>query len=502
MNGNGRPRIDYTAKDYVSLRDAMLELAREKLPTWTDHSPNDLGVLLVELFAYMGDVMLYYQDRIANESYLGTAVERRSVVNLLRLIGYELRPPVPASADLTLLFAADAAGTATIDTGAQFESDAQVTAEPIPFQYVRETLTVDLDLLPIQVHTDGQSYKVFATLPVIQVDNLVTNEVIGSSDGTPGQWFPLSGVPLIEEGLEVTVDEGAGPRAWERRPSLLQSNDDDQHYQVRRDENDVAWIGFGDDRYGKIPRRGRNNIVASYRIGGGENGNVPALSISQAVTAIDGLELVFNAGPAVGGAEAEPSEEAAQRGPQLFRAMDRAVTAADYEAHARNFGVAKARARSAGWNRIDLFVAPAGGGLPSDTLKEDLRAYFESRRMLTSILEIQDPTYVSVYVEGILEVEPYYYSQQVQERVENAVAGLLAFENVGFEARLYLSKVYEAVEAIEGVRAVFITRFATDSSLSDLPPDGTLRFGWNEIPHPGHARGILLTQVTGGRHVA
>ena len=80
-NGFSRPSIDYTNRDYNSLLEAMLALASEKLPEWTDHSPNDFGVVLLELFAYMGDIQLYYQDRIANESFLETAAERRSVVN-------------------------------------------------------------------------------------------------------------------------------------------------------------------------------------------------------------------------------------------------------------------------------------------------------------------------------------------------------------------------------------------------------------------------------------
>src|SRR5512139_251126 len=98
------PRIDYTGKDYESLRQAMIDLASEKLPDWTDRSPNDLGVVLVELFAYMGDMLMYYQDRIANEGYLDTAVEPRSIANLLRLIGYKMRPVRPATAGLVLTY--------------------------------------------------------------------------------------------------------------------------------------------------------------------------------------------------------------------------------------------------------------------------------------------------------------------------------------------------------------------------------------------------------------
>jgi len=93
---------DYTNRDYASLLASMLDLADLKLPEWTDRSENDLGRLLVELFAYVGDELLYYQDRIANEAFLTTAVERRSVIDLLSLIGYTLATPSPASAKLII----------------------------------------------------------------------------------------------------------------------------------------------------------------------------------------------------------------------------------------------------------------------------------------------------------------------------------------------------------------------------------------------------------------
>ena len=71
--------------------------------------------------------------------------------------------------------------------------------------------------------------------------------------------------------------------------------------------------------------------------------------------------------------------------------------------------------------------------------------------MLTSIPEFLDPLYVPVMVEGTLEVEPYYFTEQVREQVQNAVRSLLAFEKVDFGELLYLSKVYEAVESTPGV---------------------------------------------------
>src|SRR5437764_3497104 len=96
--------IDYTNLGYDAMREAMLDLARRSLPEWTDLSESDLGVLLLELFAYACDVTLYYQTRIAANLMPGTADEPEALVQLLRLIGYELRPPAPASANLCLAF--------------------------------------------------------------------------------------------------------------------------------------------------------------------------------------------------------------------------------------------------------------------------------------------------------------------------------------------------------------------------------------------------------------
>jgi hypothetical protein len=181
--------------------------------------------------------------------------------------------------------------------------------------------------------------------------------------------------------------------------------------------------------------------------------------------------------------------------------MGRAVTAADYESHALQFGVGKARARAAGWNRIELYVAPAGGGHPTDTLKDDLAAYFESRRILTSLLDIKDPEYIAVDVRGILVVEPYVFRQQVVTAVHEAVKGLLAFDAVDFEDTLYLSKVYEAIEAVDGVHAVTVTRFQlADVPLPDIADKGKLEFKWQEIPIATYDTGIAFGagDVTGG----
>ncbi|MDY7088323.1 MAG: putative baseplate assembly protein [Actinomycetota bacterium] len=102
-----RPIVDYLTKDYDGFREGMLGQIPQLLPAWTDRGENDFGVVLVELFAYVADILSYYQDRVANEAFLATATQRRSVTELLRLIGYQIDPGLAASAYLHIDVAAD-----------------------------------------------------------------------------------------------------------------------------------------------------------------------------------------------------------------------------------------------------------------------------------------------------------------------------------------------------------------------------------------------------------
>jgi hypothetical protein len=474
------PAIDYTDKDFASLRRALLELARYRLPEWTDRSPADLGVLLVDLMAYAGDVVLYYQDRIASESFLHTATERRSVLHLLRLIGYELGGPAVASAGLTLVFREDGA---TIPSGAQF-----ATADGQAFEYLGPALTVagrDYDGLPVR---HGRS---------------VAPTVLGASTGEPGQAFALPESPAIADSIDIDVDEGAGFVRWERREHLL-GGGDAREFAVRLDETGAASVVFGDGVFGRVPT---GIVRAAYRVGGGVIGNVGANTIVQARTSIAGLDAVTNPAPASGGAEAETIEHAVRFGPLAFRSGERAVTEADFVALAhRAGGVAKVRARSRGWNRIDLYVAPEGpvAAPAPDDLKRRLVAFFAERRMVGTEVFIKDPDVVEIDIAVAVLSEHNHDPAAVRARAEAAVRDLLAFANVDFARPLYLSKVYEAVEALPGVFAATVTRFrrrgvqppplpqleglpeeVLRSLRGEIPPEGRIDIGEFELPAAG-----------------
>ncbi|GAB7186591.1 phage baseplate assembly protein J [Kitasatospora sp. Ki12] len=94
--------IDYTARDYESLRRLVLDRMSLTTPGWTERHLPDLGITLVELLAYTADQLSYQQDAVATEAYLDTARRRVSVRRHVRLIDYAVHEGCNARAFVTL----------------------------------------------------------------------------------------------------------------------------------------------------------------------------------------------------------------------------------------------------------------------------------------------------------------------------------------------------------------------------------------------------------------
>lgn len=473
------PRIDYTDKDYSSLRRAMLEFAELRLPEWTDRSQADFGMLMVDLFAYVGDVVLYYQDRIANELVLDHATERRSIINLLRLIGYELAAPTAATADLDLELD-PAVPLVTIPKGTVFTS---AGPSEQTFEYLEPTLTIDLASDQVERPPTGVVGPVrYRGLPVHHGETVPTL-VFGSSTGEPNQAFPLLHRGVIVDTIFLEVDEGAGWVRWDRRDTLLHdygpdgrirlSAPDARHYYVRVDEALVSYVHFGDGELGMVPPRGVNNIRATYRVGGGASGNVPPGTIKVLPNpAVVGLEAVTNPAGAVGGADAEANSHAVRFGPRAFRSRERAVTVSDHEAMAHKAGgVAKAKALCRTWNTIDLFVAPDGTAVAPvpETLRRRLLAFFEDRRMAGTSVRVLDAVPVPIDLTIEVGYDERFRPDAVRQAVVAAVTDELSFARVDFGQSVYLGVIHNVVEDVAGVRLVRIRRFMrTDAATPDI----------------------------------
>jgi len=101
-NPPGKAQIAYRIGDFASFRAAMLErlvsadlfsdCPLNPFRDWRDRGGTDYATIFLELWAYVGDVLTFYQERIANEAFVQTATQRDSVLRLARLVEYRPRP--------------------------------------------------------------------------------------------------------------------------------------------------------------------------------------------------------------------------------------------------------------------------------------------------------------------------------------------------------------------------------------------------------------------------
>ncbi|HEU4888309.1 MAG TPA: hypothetical protein VFV49_10505, partial [Thermoanaerobaculia bacterium] len=97
-----RPSINYLAKDYASFRQLILDRLALLMPEWRERHVPDIGIAIVEVLAYVGDYLSYYQDAVATEAYLDTARQRISVRRHARLVDYLMHDGCNARAFLFL----------------------------------------------------------------------------------------------------------------------------------------------------------------------------------------------------------------------------------------------------------------------------------------------------------------------------------------------------------------------------------------------------------------
>src|SRR6478735_4467436 len=103
---------DITDLDFDALRLRLIALAQSGFPEWTDFSVPSFGTTLLEMMAFVGDVITAKLDNHVLESRLSTATQRRSVIAHTRTLGYRLRGASAATAEL--VFSLDAPALADV----------------------------------------------------------------------------------------------------------------------------------------------------------------------------------------------------------------------------------------------------------------------------------------------------------------------------------------------------------------------------------------------------
>jgi hypothetical protein len=133
-------RVGTHARFLESMLAALSDARRPALRNLNTRDPEDFSIALLDAWASVGDVLTFYQERIANESYLRTATERLSVAELVRALGYELQPGVAAATSLafTLDTAPGSPGEVTIPAGTKAQSIPGPGEKPQTFETIED----------------------------------------------------------------------------------------------------------------------------------------------------------------------------------------------------------------------------------------------------------------------------------------------------------------------------------------------------------------------------
>lgn len=418
--------VDYTTKDFDSIRARLFQLIRSVFPAWTDESVANFGNILVELFAFVGDVLTFYMDNHGRESRITTARLRRSLLALCKLTGYQPAGATAATVDVVLTFTPPPAGTLTIPIGDTAKT-AEITA-PILYQFTE----------PLVVAPGS------ATANATLENSTTPPSASFGSTGLADQVVTLPEGPYLDGSARVS-DAGAGPAeeedgGWARVDNFFASTAEDRHYVLTVDQADRASIKFGSGANGRVPS---GTIVVTYKVGGGDGGRVEAGALSEMSrrTYLDSLGnqvqvSVTNPAASSGGTPRETNAQIKQNAPEAVRVLRRAVAREDYEIVAQQVpGVARALMVTSNEYAVPeneglLMVATDDGGAPSAGLLAEVAGHFEAGgshpKPVTFRLTTQGAAYATMDVTATIYLSPGAVPAIVKAAVQADLAAFFA----------------------------------------------------------------------------
>jgi hypothetical protein len=388
-----------------------------------------------------------------------------------------------------------------------------------------------------QEATTPQLQRILLNTTIATQAVTVTNEILGSSDGSENQRFRTRQVPVLE-GQELQVQEpelpsqsvpeagspsGTAPVTlvndasgqpleiwvrWCEVTDFYTSGARDRHYLLNHLTGEIQ---FGNGLNGLIPPPGIGNIrMTRYRSGGGAQGNRPLGAIAQLKTTVPYVERVTNLSPATGGSDAETLDSLLERMPRTLRHRGRAVTVEDYEdlaklaspdvARAKGLALqdldqAEGRSEASIPGRLTVIIVPhsnAAKPVLSLQLLHRIQDYLRANGTATAGVSVVSPQYVKVSVTAEIVPTSLEGIGTVKQAVDRTLATFLHPLTGGLDGRgwdfgrePHKSDLYYQIEAVPGVDHIRHLRvdLTPDNPVLDLQ---TLRQMGTFLVYSGH----------------
>ena len=268
----------------------------------------------------------------------------------------------------------------------------------------------------------------------------------------------------------ISLADGPSNSPWSPQRDLVGSGPFAREFVAEIEADGGAYLRFGDDKFGMRPEP-KTVFKARYRVGNGARGNIGAGAIGHVVHNDDGILSVRNPMPAWGGIEPESIEHVRQSAPSAFRTQERAVTPEDYvrvvEQHPQVQRAAATVRWTGSWRTVFLTVDRLGGVEVDAEFEEEMRLYLDRFRMAGHDVELDNPRFVFLEMEMHVCVEPGYFRGDVKavlldvfsdQTLPDGRRGVFHPDNFTFGQPVYLSYLYAAAQAVEGVSSVEITK--------------------------------------------
>ena len=491
-------QIDYTSRDYTSLITDLTNLVSVRTNTdWTADDPNDLGTVLLESFAYMGDVMSYYIDRVANELSIDTAARRQTLINIGKLYGYRLSGPTPAEVSLSFTNIGDTA--IDIPVGTQVLAILQYGEySEVFFETIEGAIQVAAGDTKTLLAREGKTVNTDRPDLISSTTNKPLPINLGTSIGTADQEIVLPDTDIVDNTVVVYVGQGEAFAPWQFVDSLFESGPRATVFTTEVNEEGAVSIVFGDGINGAIPNAGQV-ISALYKTSVGASGNLAPNTVEE-VTFIPGNILpeaisflsVSNPSASYGGANGDDNSQIRSKIKKAISSQRRAVTLSDYENLASLVPqVGRVKASSSVYTSVNLYlqtqndgsVTPGDIGGPTSTwtnLAQEVRNYLTPKIPAGTSLSILSPTYVPFYVTLAVTALPTYKNADVARKIRAAFinpGGLFSYESVNFGQTISFSALLAKAQGVEGVVSVSASKFNTDNTSSVVTPGVTLTAG-------------------------
>jgi len=487
--------INFAATDFETLRDSLIKYIQAVYPLeYQNFTESDLGVMLIELVAYMGSVMSLKADMLAHENYISTAKNRNNVKKLLELLGVRMKGPVSAAANASLTLPVASVYDPVVispqsrvftinspEDGAQVSYTLYKTSNG-QIEDINSTATLEL----FGSESDSQTSTVWSNL--VLLEGTLVSQTGVFNDTNTNKFVVLTESPITEKSVNVFIDTNdvAASGAWRQVDNLFTvSGAGENVFEVSYADDFSATVLFGDGVNGMAVPTGATYLI-TYRVGGGTRGNINNEVINVSITDENNqTAVVENTSVASGGRDAETVDEAKKYGPLIFKTQDRLVTAQDYATFANTFGStigatgkAKAVVREAysSANIIDIYILQVASNLQLQQatvqFKADLLAAIEPKKMLTDEVVIVDGVIRTLDLVVTVRVDRYQLPNEetIKSKVRNLLVSYFNVGNTDFGKPLILADLVRQIITAPEVR------FATIDNL-----DSDVHIDFNEI---------------------